>query len=123
MRVRALNSSQDWTYGAGQNNYLTSTAAVAQAIGTRLSSFLGDCFFATNAGIDWFNLLGGKNQLALQLSISATILNTQSQGQSVVTGILSLSLNLNPTTRVFTVTYRAASIFGLVEGTVNTVGV
>lgn len=123
MRVRALNSVQDWTYGAGLNNYLTGTAAVAQAIGTRLSSFLGDCFFATNAGIDWFNLLGGKNQLALQLAISATILNTQSMGQNVVTGIVSLSLNLDDKTRVFTVTYKATSIFGQVQGSVNTGGV
>lgn len=122
MRVRALLNG-DWTYGAGLNNYLTGTKAVAQAIDTRLSSFLGDCFFDVTAGIDWFNLLGAKNQLALQLAISATILNTQSQGQSVVTGIVNLSLNLNHTTRVFTVTYTATTIFGVVSSSVNTVGV
>lgn len=119
MIVRALNSSGDWTYGAGLNNYLSAKAAVAQAIGTRLSSFLGDCFFATNAGIDWFNLLGGKNQLALQLAISATILNTQSQGQQVVVKVTSLSVNLNDTTRLFSVSYTAISIFGVISATVN----
>jgi hypothetical protein len=119
MRVRALTALGDWTYGAGLNDYLTSNAAVAQAIGTRLSSFLGDCFFATQAGIDWFNFLGGKDQISLQLAISATILNTSSQGQPVVTGIVNLSLNLDDTTRVFTVTYEATSIYGNVQGVVN----
>lgn len=119
MRVRALTSTGDWTYGAGLNNYLNANAAAAQAIGTRILSFLGDCFFATSAGIDWFNLLGSKNQLALQLAINTTILNTQSQGQQVVTEITNLSLNLNDTTRVFTVSYQVKTIFGTVEGVVN----
>lgn len=119
MIVRALSPTGDWTFGAGKNNYLQANAAVAQAIGTRLLSFLGDCFFATNVGIDWFNLLGNKNQLALQLAISATILNTQSLGQNVVTGITNLSLNLDHTSRLFSVTYSATSIFGPVQGVVN----
>lgn len=123
MRMRALDSLDDFTYGAGLNNYLTGVNAAAQAIGTRLSSFLGDCFFATDAGIDWWNLLGGKNQLALQLAISATILNTQSRGQNVVTSIVSLSLSLDDTSRVFTVSYSATTIFGDVSDTVSTVGV
>lgn len=120
MIVRAL-SAGDWTFGAGTNNYLSSTAAVAQAIQTRLSSFLGDCFFATAAGIDWFNLLGAKNQVALQLAISAVILNTQSQGQNVVTGIVNLSLGLNSVTRVFTVNYTVSTVFGHFSGSVTPV--
>lgn len=119
MRVRAITGLGDWTFGAGLNNYLTARAAAAQAIGTRLSSFLGDCFWATNVGIDWFNLLGNKNQLALQLAISATILNTQSDGQNVVTGITTLNTALDDVTRVYSVAYTATTIFGPVEGVVN----
>jgi hypothetical protein len=120
MRVRALDSNGDWTFGAGLNNYLTGTAAVSQAIATRLLSFLGDCFFATNEGIDWFTFLGGsKNQLALQLAINAVILNTQSQGVNVITNIVAVSVQLNDVTRAFTVTYEVTSIFGTVTGTIN----
>lgn len=120
MIVRALTSLGDWTFGAGKNNYLSENAAVAQSIGTRLASWLGDCFFATNAGIDWFTFLGGsKNQLALELAINAVILNTQSDGVNVVTGIVSSNFNLNDSTRQFSVTYSVGTIFGPVNGVVT----
>ncbi len=114
MIVRAITSEGDWTYGAGRNNYLSANAAVAQSIGTRLLSFLGDCFFATNAGIDWWNLLGNKNLLALELAINAVILNTES-----VTGIISLSTNLDHETRAFSASYSVSTSFGNVKGIVN----
>lgn len=120
MRVRALNSQGDWTFGAGQNNYLTNKAAVSQAIGTRLLMFLGDCFFATNQGIDWFTFLGGsKSQLALQLAINAVILNTQSQGVPVITEIVALNVSLNSVTRAFAITYEATTVFGTISDEVN----
>ncbi len=106
MRVRAIDQNHDWLFGKGQNDYLQANAAIVQSINTRLSSFLGDCFFNLNAGIDWFNLLGSKNQVALNLSISATILNTQN-----VTGIRQLSVNLSHLTRDLTVTYQVQTTF------------
>lgn len=121
MRVRALDSNGDWTFGSGQNDYLSGTSAVIQAIQTRLLMFLGDCFFATNQGIDWFTFLGGsKNQLALELAINAVILNTQSDEQNVISSVTTLSVAFNSQTRAFTVSYSAVSIYGAVEGTVNT---
>lgn len=115
MRVRLLDASGDWTFGAGQNNYLTANAAVAQTIACRILSFLGDCFFATNAGIDWFTFLGGsKSQIALELAINAIILNSPN-----VTGMVSLSVNLDRATRAFSVVYEVTSSFGNVQGVVN----
>ena len=115
MIVRALNSSGDWTYGAGKNNYLSANAAVAQAIATRLLSFLGDCFWATNAGIDWFTFLGGsKSLLSLQLAINAVILNTDN-----VTGIVTLNVIYDPDTRAVEIDYEATSSFGNIEDVVN----
>lgn len=120
MIVRALTATGDWTFGAGKNNYLSANAAVAQAIGTRLLSFLGDCFFATDAGLDWWTFLGGsKNQLALQLAINATILNTQSQGVNVVTGVTLLSINLDHVSRHLSIAYAATTIFGPINGVVE----
>lgn len=100
MIIRALDVNGDWVYGTGQNAYFSGILAVAQDIKTRLSSFLGDCFFDTGAGIDWFNLLGGKNQTALNLSVAAVILNTDN-----VTGGLQLSVVYAPATRAVTITY------------------
>ena len=89
-RVRALDAQGDWTFGKGGNNYKTGILAVAQNIKTRVSSFLGDCFFATNQGIDWFNLLGSKDPLGINIAVARTILNTPN-----VTGIERLYITLN----------------------------
>lgn len=99
MRVRALDVNGDWTFGKGQNDYLTGIPALAQNIKTRLSSFLNDCFFNLNFGIDWFNLLGSKNETGLNLAIASMLLNTQN-----VSGILELSINVD-NNRVITIQY------------------
>jgi hypothetical protein len=100
MIVRALDSNGDWLFGKGRNDYRSGILAIGQNVQTRLASFLGDCFFATQSGIDWWNLLGGKNSLALQLSIQTTILNTNN-----VTGLKQLSYSLDDN-RVFTAQFQ-----------------
>jgi hypothetical protein len=114
MIVRALDENGDWTFGSGIQNYLTLNAAIAQCIRTRFLSFLGDCFFATSDGIDWFNLLGPNNQLSINLSINASILNLTGMvnGQTVnlVTGILQLSFKLDAE-REFDVKYQVSTIY------------
>lgn len=90
MIVRALAGSGDWTFGKGLNDYKSGNAAVAQTIQTRLLSFLGDCFFDQGAGINWFQFLGSKNQIGLNLAVSAVILNTEN-----VISLVQLSINLN----------------------------
>lgn len=118
MRVRALDSFNDWTFGKGQNDYNTGQAAVVEMISTRLLSFLGDCFFDTGAGIDWFGYLGGKDQLALNLAVSATILNTPDEnGNQLITGIDQLSIVLNHVTRNLSISYQATSIYSTVTAT------
>lgn len=90
MIVRAIDGAHDWTYGKGKNDYRSDLLAVAQNIDTRLSSFLNDCFFATDAGIDWFNLLGSKDQSALNLAVRTVLLNTE-----FVTGIIQITFSLD----------------------------
>ncbi len=101
MRVRAIDVDHDWLFGRGANDYSRGLPAVAQNINTRLNSFLGDCFFDNGAGIDWFNFLSSKDQLALNLAVSAVILNTEG-----VTGIVQLSISRDVSRRV-TIVYTA----------------
>ncbi len=108
--VRQIDDDGDWLFGKGQNDYVRSNKSVVQNINTRLGSFLGDCFFDLGAGLDWFNLLGAKDQLTLNLSISAVILNTP-----FVTGIQQLTATLSPE-RVFTVTYRVQTTYSSAAG-------
>lgn len=113
MIVRALDSDGDWTFGAGRQNYLVDQAAVIQTIGTSVKSWVGDCFFDLAAGVDWLNFLGGsKNELALNLAVAATILNTSDQtGSTFITGLLQLSVNLDASIRGFFCAYSVQTIY------------
>lgn len=111
MIVRALTSTSDWTFGKGKNDYVSANAAVRQAIQTRLSSFLGDCYFDSGAGIDWFNLLGSKNEIAMNLAVSATILNTpDSFGNFPITRLKQLSIKLT-SNRKLTISYTVNTVY------------
>lgn len=99
-RVRALDLDGDWTWGKGQNDYLTGVKAIMQQIRCNVLCFMGDCFFDNEGGIDWFNLLGGKNQLAIEVAVSSQILNTPN-----VSSLVEISVTLNPITRGLTLFY------------------
>lgn len=119
MIIRALDAQGEWTFGRGKNDYLQFNAAIGQNILSRLRSFLGDCYFDTSSGIDWFTFLGGKNSIGLQLAINAVILNSEG-----VTGVLLLSLNIN-SARNISVSYDATTIYtGLLgpDGTLSFTG-
>lgn len=88
--VRAIDTDNDWLFGKGRNDYVTGNDAIAQNIQTRLQSFLGDCFFDAGAGVDWFNLLGSKNEQGLILAVKTIILNTE-----LVTGLIELQVLLD----------------------------
>lgn len=105
MIFRNLTVDGDWTFGAGRANYAYGQQAIMLNIGTRIKSWVGDCFFDQKAGIDWKNRLGSKNQRALlELDLRRIIL--QSFG---VTGILSFSTSLRG--REFSANYTVNTIF------------
>ncbi len=89
MRVRALDDNHDWLFGLSKQSYAVNENCIGQMIKTRVLSFLGDCFFAGQEGIDWFNLLerGSDKETLLERSISLTILKTEG-----VVGINSVDL-------------------------------
>lgn len=120
MRVRALTTDGDWTYGAGQNNYAQGQAAAELMIQTRVLCFLGDCFFDAGAGVDWFAYLGqigANNEIALNLAIAAVILNTPDEnGNQIVLGLQQISAILNRQTRNLQVQYQAVTTFSTVTG-------
>lgn len=106
MIVRRLDGSGDWTWGDSLGDFLSDRNAVVQLINTRLKSFLGDCFFSLNSGVDWFFLLGSKSDINLELSIRATILNTE--GVSLIT---SLKKNIDRRSRTINIEYSVSTIY------------
>jgi hypothetical protein len=119
MRIREIDADNDWQWGKGINNYKMNNYAIEQLIKTRLQSFLGDCFFATSDGIDWYNLLGSKNQVALNLAISATILKTAG-----VIGLVQLLVDVS-SGRKITISYEVNTIYtgqGSAQTLISTAG-
>lgn len=114
MIVRALDDNGDWTFGKGINDYKKNKDATAQSIGTRLNSFLSDCFFNLTGGLDWFNLLGAKDQVALNLATSASILNTPNV-IAIQQILIDLSNQLN-----LTIKYNVSTVYGPINGALNT---
>ena len=76
MRFRGVDSNGDWVFGKGRNSYLTDDEALMLNIKTRLLEFLGDCFFDMEKGIDWWNLMGGKNLRKVLVDVQRTILRS-----------------------------------------------
>lgn len=104
MSVRSIDKNWDWNFGLGLQSYVNKELEISQMVKTRLMSFLGDCFFATEEGIDWLNLMGKYGEAKLLRSIKLTILNTQG-----VVGINSFDVMRNG--RNLTVTYDLRTIY------------
>lgn len=110
MIIRSVDVNNDWNFGKGRNDYKKDLSAVTQNIKTRLQSFLGDCFFALDQGIDWFNLLGSKQILELRLAIAAVILNTED-----VTEINLINITTSTSTRNILIQYDVNTVYGSVN--------
>lgn len=113
MRVRGIDVDGEWMFGRGTSDYLINQRAVMQDINTRLKCFVGDCFFDLALGIDWFNLLGGKDLLAVNMAISTMILNTKN-----VTGMIQLTTGLD-LRRNFSVSYKVSTVYSVLSSSVN----
>ncbi len=77
MIMRALTASGDSTFGQGRENFLSGQNAVALNIKTRLYSFLRDCYFDIQAGIDWIRFFSVPTKAQeIQLSCRGIILQS-----------------------------------------------
>lgn len=105
MAFRNLDGQHDWVFGSGKNSYVTENQEIGLNIQTRVLSFLGDCFFATEEGIDWWNLLDMGKQEQLENSVQETIKNTPG-----VTAINSVDVVLGANRKI-TITYDVQTIY------------
>lgn len=106
MKVRTIDSNNDWTFGKGKNNYKKDISATVQNIKTRLQSFLNDCFFDINAGVDWFTYLGSKRIDELKIAITTVILNSDD-----VISCNEVNVSVGAT-RIFFVQYSVNTSYG-----------
>lgn len=105
MTFRNLDTNHDWTFGSSKSNYVSGNQEIALNIKTRLLSFLGNCFFATDEGIDWFNLLDYRYQDRLENDVQQVIIQT-----SGVIGINSIDI-LTTADRQIRIAYDVQTIY------------
>lgn len=78
MRFRTLDGNWDWNFGRGLSDYSDEAISIAYDVKSKILSWYGDCFFDADAGIDWKNILGTKDQKeTLDLSIKRIILEEE----------------------------------------------
>lgn len=105
MRFRQLDGTGDWDFGQGLQSYATGNNAIALNIQTSILSFLKDCWFDPDAGIDWLRLLGTPGTLQeTQLTVRGIIL--QCYGVTQIN-----SINVAQNGRNVTVSYNINTIF------------
>lgn len=106
MKIRNLTASGDWRFGKGVQSYLLGQNAIALDIKTYLKLWVGNCFWALQAGVNWRQYLD-KNQKARLLAG----LQTAIMSRFGVMGLNQLSAELDPRTRRIVITYDVQTIY------------
>ena len=73
MIFRQVDTKNDWKLGGGMSSYATANNAIMLGIATTLRTFLGECFFNTDIGVNWFQLINERNKDYVILSIKSAI--------------------------------------------------
>jgi hypothetical protein len=113
--IRSLDADGDWNFGQGLSSYKTAGAAIAQDVATRLLTFRNDAFWATDFGVDWWNLLGRKLPAAevgvLTQTRNMIIGSPGGYPASGVVAINSVSAVFDGASRRLSVTYSINDIY------------
>ena len=119
---RAIDGNGDVRFGQGIASYSKDEKAIELNIRTRLLSWVGDCFFSNDEGIDWASRLDTGQLANLEVEVRSNIL--QAYG---VVGINTLSVALDPATRKVIIEYNIQTIYSasfqaMVEQALGSVG-
>ncbi|HCC76678.1 MAG TPA: hypothetical protein DEQ42_13480 [Shigella sp.] len=107
MIVSALDNNDDWVFGRGRANYITGGVAIAQKVKCRVRSFKNDNPLNMDDNIDWLYLLSEKNtEQEILREIERVTLSTDG-----VIRIISLSMEVNKSTRAQKVELRIETVF------------
>lgn len=109
MKYRKLSPSGDFVFGQSlQNFYINVPAAPAQAAQTRLQLWQGEWFLDSDVGTPYpEGVLGKHSQAEADLVVQDQVLNTEG-----VTDIATFSSQLDPVTRLYSVTMTIDTVYG-----------
>ena len=105
MIIRKVDDNGDWTFGKGKENYIPENAAIAQNIETRLKSWINDCFFGLQEGVDWASYFDKGQENNMIQAVKTVILSSY--------GVLAVNTISSSTdaARKITITYNIDTIF------------
>ncbi len=105
MKIRKIDDTSDWTFGKGKEDYILEDSAIAQNIKTRLLSWINDCFFGLQEGLDWAEYFDKGQEDNMIQAIKTVLL--ASYGVLAVNDISSS----RDSARKITITYNIDTIF------------
>lgn len=73
MKFRSLDGNKDWVFGNGRQAYADFNQAIVLNIETAIKTFFGECFFDSEIGQPWFDLINLKDKAAVVLLIKGAI--------------------------------------------------
>lgn len=115
---RAIDADGDWVWGFGRSSYFRNNDAIQADIKTALQIFMGEVFWNTEFGVDWWNLIGGKNpsaQAGIILQTRTVILSVKGVAQ-----INNVSVSFLSGTRKLSLQYSINTIFSQnITGTIT----
>lgn len=103
---RQLDANHDWTFGKGVQNFAREQQAIALNIDTLLLSWVGDCFFNLQSGVNWKQLLNYGQQANLDAALQSVL-----SGAYGVVRLVSASVLFNPSTRNVAATYVVDTVY------------
>lgn len=106
MIIRAIDAQNDWKFGHGLSDYAQDEAGVEENIKTRLQSWIGNCFFALQDGVDWRARLDTGQKSNLINELKTVILSSFG-----VVAVISINGVFDGVTRAFTVSAVIQTIF------------
>jgi hypothetical protein len=114
MRYRRIVDGEP-QYGNNQGDFLQGIDAVAQAISTRLKLFKEEWWEDLDDGLPlWTEMLGGRgtNYKIIEALITQRILDTKLNNEKLVIEMTSVESEFTETTRNFSYTGDATSVYG-----------
>lgn len=115
MKIRALDADGDWVFGQGRGSYLVGIEAIVQDIETALHVFLGEAFWDMAFGVDWFNLIGAKANVAQQnIILQCREIIATREG---VTKINRVEVTFTDFRRTLSIQYDISTIYGQTSNT------
>jgi hypothetical protein len=109
MKYRRLTDDGDYTFGFGNNCFISDTDAVAQAIGTKMNMFKGDYWADQSEGLPFFQkIAGNSDKNTVDSLLEARILETP--GVSSISSISSSIANRKYTATITVVTAYSTTV-------------